>query len=144
MKKALIVGGGMAGCAAAHQLHLLGGWEVTIVEKAPFLGAGVRTQWYGGHPYTFGPRHFLTQNEAVYQYMNDIVPLRSVAEHEFLTYVEPDNAFYHYPLNMEEIKTMPDEGQVMKELDACQRIEGAKNARNLEDYWIASIGRTLY
>ena len=45
MKKALIMGGGFAGCAAAHQLELLQGWDVTIVEKAPFLGAGVRTNW---------------------------------------------------------------------------------------------------
>jgi hypothetical protein len=28
----------------------------------------VRTNWFGGHPYTFGPRHFLTQNRAVYDY----------------------------------------------------------------------------
>jgi UDP-galactopyranose mutase len=144
MKTVLIVGGGPAGCAAAHQLILQGGWRITMVERSNILGAGVRTSWYGGHPYTFGPRHFLTQNEAVYQYMNAIVPLRSVAEHEFLTYVERDNAFYHYPLNMEDVKVMPDREGVLAELGECQRIQGAKNAKNLEDYWIASIGRTLY
>lgn len=53
MKTALIIGGGPAGCAAAHVLTLQGGWNVTVVEKAPCLGAGVRTRWYGGHPYTF-------------------------------------------------------------------------------------------
>ena len=73
MKKALIIGGGFAGCAAAHQLELLGDWDVTIVEKAPFLGAGVRTSWYGGHPYTFGPRHFLTPYNEVYEYLNKII-----------------------------------------------------------------------
>ena len=65
MKKALIIGGGAAGCSAAHQLTLMGGWDVTLVEAAAFLGAGVRTSWFGGHPYTFGPRHFLTQNRKV-------------------------------------------------------------------------------
>ena len=44
MKSALIVGGGFAGCAAAHQLELIGGFDVTLVEGAPFLGAGNRTQ----------------------------------------------------------------------------------------------------
>ena len=58
VKKALVIGGGFAGCAAAHVLELQGGWDVTLVEQNSFLGAGVRTQWYGGHPYTFGPRHF--------------------------------------------------------------------------------------
>ena len=66
MKKALIIGGGFVGCAAAHVLELQGGWDVTLVEKNSVLGAGVRTQWYGGHPYTFGPRHFLTQNEGLF------------------------------------------------------------------------------
>ena len=93
MKKVLIIGGGVSGCASAHQLAMQDGWEITLVEKGSYLGAGVRTSFYGGHPYTFGPRHFLTQNEDVYNYMNDIVPLRSVADHEFLTYVERDNAF---------------------------------------------------
>ena len=40
MKKALIIGGGIAGCAATHQLILMGEWEVTLVEKNPYLGAG--------------------------------------------------------------------------------------------------------
>ena len=30
MKKALIIGGGIAGCAAAHQLTLQGGWDIEL------------------------------------------------------------------------------------------------------------------
>ena len=71
MKKALIIGGGFAGCTAAHVLALQGGWEVTLVEQNSTLGAGVRTQWYGGHPYTFGPRHFLTQNEEIFEFLSE-------------------------------------------------------------------------
>ena len=117
MKKALIIGGGFAGCAAAHQLELLGGWEVTIIEKAPFLGAGVRTSWYGGHPYTFGPRHFLTPYREVYEYLNNIIPLRKCAEHEFLTYVESDDDFYAYPINMTDVRNMPDYNVIENEMD---------------------------
>ena len=76
MKKVLIIGGGFAGCSAAHQFEILGNWEVTLVEKAPYLGAGVRTNWYGGHPYTFGPRHFLTPHNEIYEYLNKIITLR--------------------------------------------------------------------
>lgn len=141
MKKALIIGGGAAGCSAAHQLTMMGGWDVLLVEAAPFLGAGVRTQWFGGHPYTFGPRHFLTQNIKVYEYLNAIVPLRSCAEHEFLTYVERDNAFYGYPIHRDDIARMPDKDKIELEM---QRVEGVANAKNLEEYWIGSVGRTLY
>ena len=51
MKKVLIIGGGFAGCASAHQFQFLRNWEVTLVERSPFLGAGVRTMWHGGHPH---------------------------------------------------------------------------------------------
>ena len=69
MKKALVIGGGFAGCAAAHQLELNGKLDVTLVEANSYLGAGVRTHWYGGHPYTFGPRHFLTEDEIAYEFL---------------------------------------------------------------------------
>ena len=65
-KKVLIIGGGPAGCASVHKLHEIGGWDITLVDNANYLGAGVRTHYYGGHPYTFGPRHFLTHNKKVF------------------------------------------------------------------------------
>jgi len=141
MKTALIIGGGFSGCAAAHQLLLAGGWDVTIVEAAPFLGAGVRTQWYGGHPYTFGPRHFLTQNEEVFNYLDKLLPIRRCPEHEFYTYVERDNAFYNYPINASDIDRMPDAVEVHGQL---AEVKGVTNAKNLEEYWLGSVGRILY
>jgi len=141
VKQALVIGGGPAGCAAAHQLMLMGGWRVLLVEAAPFLGAGVRTSWHGGHPYTFGPRHFLTQNRGVYDYMNAICPLRSCADHQFITYVERDNAFYNYPIHEDDIAGMPDRDKIAAERAAAK---GVAEAKNLEEYWIASVGRTLY
>ncbi|MGD0074510.1 MAG: FAD-dependent oxidoreductase [Candidatus Binataceae bacterium] len=141
MKTALIIGGGFSGCAAAHQLALAGGWDVTIVEGAPFLGAGVRTQWFGGHPYTFGPRHFLTQNEQVFDYLNRLIPIRLCPEHEFYTYVERDDAFYNYPINVSDIERMPDRDEVRRQL---RELKGVANAKNLEEYWLGSVGRILY
>ena len=116
IKKVLIIGGGFAGCATAHELSELDNLDITLVEKASYLGSGVRTFFYGGHPYTFGPRHFLTRNREVYNYLNKIVPLRSCSEHEFLTYVEQDNQFYHYPLNVSDIEKMPDKEKIKREL----------------------------
>jgi len=141
MKSVLVIGGGAAGCAATHQFLLMGGWDVTLVEAAPFLGAGVRTFYYGGHPYTFGPRHFLTQNPKVYDYMNAICPLRSCADHQFITYVERDNAFYNYPIHEDDIAQMPDHDKIAGERQAAKGVAAAKN---LEEYWIGSVGQTLY
>jgi len=144
MKTALVLGGGFAGCSAAHLISELGGWDVTLVERAPFLGGGCRTLWYGGHPYTFGPRHFLTQNEAVYEYLNSHCPLRRCNEHQFLTYVHQDQEFYTYPIHVDDIERMPERDDIQNELAEANRISGAIDAKNFEEFWIASIGRTLY
>jgi UDP-galactopyranose mutase len=140
MKSALIIGGGFAGCAAAHQLALQGGWDVTVVETAPFLGAGVRTKWYGGHPYTFGPRHFLTRDPLLFDFLNKYLPLRRL-KHVFLSYVEQDGQFYNFPIHRDDIERMPDRDQINLEL---AETKSGEVARNLEEYWVGSVGPTLY
>jgi UDP-galactopyranose mutase len=139
-KVAIIIGGGVAGCTSAFELNKLG-YETIIVEKGEYLGAGVRTFWFGGHPYTFGPRHFLTHNDEVYNYMDAICPLRLCSEHEFITYVEQDDAFYNYPIHEDDIKMMPDRVKIENERLLCRGVE---NAKDLETYWIQSVGNTLY
>ena len=158
MKNALIIGGGFAGCAMSHLLSLKNDWDITIVEKNSILGAGVRTNWYGGHPYTFGPRHFLTENEETYKYLNKYCPLRDCSEHEFLTYVEQDEAFYNFPINKKDIPKMPDREKIYEELENAELYKSnikfnpagdlidksMSLPKNLEDFWIKSVGNTLY
>ena len=143
----------------------MGGWDITLVEKQAYLGGGVKTRYHGGHPFTFGPRHFLTSKEHVFAFLNRYVPLRSCADHEFLTYIERDAQFYHYPIHRDDLPKMPEAGQIESELAAItmaaigrlssaqletmnpleiRRLNLAKDARNFEEYWIYSIGRTLY
>ena len=139
-KKALVIGGGIVGCCAAH---LLGrkGFACTVVEKAPLLGGGVKTYRYGGHPFTYGPRHFLTRNEKTFAYLESVIPMRRIPEHEFLTYVERDGQFYHYPIHEDDIPLMPDAAQVQEELAGRKEI---RKPANLEEYWMQAVGPTLY
>ena len=54
MKKVLIIGGGPAGCAAAHQISMLSDdFEILVIEKSSVIGGGCKTLTMGGHPYTF-------------------------------------------------------------------------------------------
>ena len=55
MKKALIIGSGFSGCMFAMMLKKKN-WDVTVFDRAPMAGGGVRTFYHGGHPYTYGPR----------------------------------------------------------------------------------------
>ncbi len=141
MKKILIIGGGPAGCSVAHIVSEFSDCETTLIESSSFLGAGVRTQYYGGHPYTFGPRHFLTQNQKVFDYINNIIPMRSCSEHEFISYVEQDDNFYNFPIHMDDVRAMPDSEIILNEI---KEAKGVMNANNIEDFWIGSVGVTLY
>lgn len=143
MKNVLIIGGGMAGCCAAHQFTLVNkNYNVTLIESSPVLGAGNRTNYWGGHPYTFGPRHFLTPYQHVFDYFNSYIPMRLCPEHEALTYVERDGNFYNFPIHKDDITRMPDKDKIYYELkNASKEVD---NAKNLEEYWIKSVGNTLY
>lgn len=143
MKKILIIGGGFAGCSVAMMMQDKSDFEITLVDSAPYAGAGVRTHFYGGHPYTFGPRHFLTQEEWIYDYLNSIVPMRKCVEHEFLTYIEKDKQFYSYPIHEDDVSMMPESDIIEKELSEA-KTRKYDAPETLEEYWISSVGATLY
>jgi UDP-galactopyranose mutase len=140
MARALVIGAGFAGCIAAEMLSGKG-HDVTVVERAPFLGGGCKTFTWGGHPYTFGPRHFLTKNEKAWAYLDRFCPMHRFPGHEFLTYVERDAQFYHFPIHEDDVKLMPDRDSIMEELET---LAPGTPPQNLERFWIDSVGPTLY
>lgn len=139
--KALVIGGGIAGCCAAHLMSEKG-IKVTLIESKPFLGGGCKTFYYGGHPYTVGPRHFLTQKEELFEFLNRYVLMRRIEmDHYNLSYVEQDKQFYSYPLHVDDIPLMPDYDQISEEIKQ-ERKDLSK--ANFEDYIIGSYSKTLY
>lgn len=139
MKTATVIGGGFAGCTWARMLAEKR-WKVTLIEQAPMLGGGCQTLYWGGHPYTYGPRHLFTAHEHVYAYIDKFLPQRRL-NHYLLTYVERDGAFYSYPIHAADVARMPDRATIDVELRS--RPDPA-TARNFEEYWVYSVGRTLY
>jgi UDP-galactopyranose mutase len=156
MKQALVIGGGFGGCTAVYELKRKG-WHVTLVNPSDQLGGGVRTQFFSGHPVTYGPRHFLTHNESVYSYLESKLEMRRCQEHQFITYVEDDCQFYSYPIHEDDIPRMPDQAIITAELDVLDKKfrdakydltignkENQEKASDYEDFWRRSIGDTLY
>jgi len=139
VKTATIIGGGFAGCTWAHILANKG-WQVTLIECTSRMGGGCQTLYYGGHPYTFGPRHLFTSHESVFNFLHERVPQRRL-NHYLLTYVERDGQFYSYPLHADDIPLMPDKEKIDQEL---RERPHPSTARNFEEYWIYSVGATLY
>lgn len=141
MKKALIIGGGFAGCTAAYMLKKKG-FEVTVIEGTDVLGGGCRTFFYHKHPYTYGPHHLLINVDEMYvwDYFSQFLTLREL-KHHTMTYVSQDDRFYTYPIHRDEITEMPDKETIDRELAGRRDISAS---RDFEEYWIDSVGRTLY
>lgn len=94
--------------------------------------------------YIFGPRHFLTQNEEVFAFFDKYCPLRRCQDHVFLSYIESDGNFYNYPIHVDDIPRMPEHQEIFSDLENVRQVEGAAEAKNLEEFWKASVGETLY
>ena len=88
MKKVTVIGSGFTGCMFAMMLKNKD-WDVTVIDKASFTGGGVRTFYHGGHPYTYGPRHFIgpEENMPAFEFLNKIVPLNPSASIAILHFV---------------------------------------------------------
>lgn len=139
MNKVIILGAGVTGCALARELTAKK-YKVTIIEKEKYLGGGCHTFFWGGHPYTNGPRPFHVVGEKEFNYINEIVPMRTFPLY-LDTYIERDKSFYSYPIHWDDIQTMPDKEEIMQELNSLPK---ENNATNLEDGWLNAVGPILY
>lgn len=137
--KAVILGGGVTGCTLANELDKKG-VEVVLIEKDSHLGGGCYTHFYGGHPYTEGPRPLAIGDGKAFDYINPIVPMRTFPL-LLDTYIEQDRAFYSFPIHWDDIQKMPDKDKILLELENRPK---ENTATNLEDGWLNAVGPTLY
>lgn len=139
MKKVIIIGAGFAGTTIAYLLKQEG-YDCTVIEKKDVIGGGCRTHFFGGHPFTYGPRPYYGYSEKIFNWIDSFVKLRKMPLY-LLSYVEKDNRFYNYPIHEDDINQMPDKKEILEEL--AQR-DNSKEPDNFETYWIQRVGKRLY
>jgi UDP-galactopyranose mutase len=144
--KIAVLGGGPAGCAAAHFLRARGLEDVTIYEQSE-LGGCAHTRVFEGIPYEFGPQVMFTDRE----------DLRRIFE-RFLPYHPPPNPErrYRYLCSVDGSLDDPHDfpltlANVLKAarpldvIDELYRLELSRpDHENFERYCISRVGRTLY
>jgi len=113
-KKALIIGGGPAGCACAYYLGEKN-WDCTIIEASDGLGGMSRTKHFNGHPYEFGPHLWFWPNDDI----NDVVRHFTnndlyQRERNLLTY--SSGYLAKYPLHFSDIEQRHDKSLIYEEL----------------------------
>lgn len=143
-KKILILGGGIAGCTVAF-LSKKKNYEVELIERSKCLGGLVRTRYYGGHPYEFGPHVFFWPREDVIELMlelcdNQFIPIKR----RLVSYIEKDKKFYRYPIHYDDIKEMPDKDQIYQELRNRPEKWPTIGKCSFEEYFVTAVGKTLY
>jgi protoporphyrinogen/coproporphyrinogen III oxidase len=70
--KVVVVGGGIAGLAAAHELVATGGVDVTVLEASDRLGGKVRTEPFAGVPLDAAPDAFLARRPEAMQLCEEL------------------------------------------------------------------------
>lgn len=141
MKKAVIIGSGFTGCMFAMMLKQ-SNWDVTVIDKSPLNGGGVRTFTYGGHPFTYGPRHFIgpEENISAFEFLNKIVPMRNIDKINY-SYQAEEDFFANYPIHVEDLKKFNKHDQIKKELS---ELPEETKSNNFEEHYIGRVGKTLY
>ncbi len=141
MKKAVIIGSGFTGSMFAMMLKKKN-WDVTIIDKAGLTGGGVRTFYHGGHPYTYGPRHFIgpEKNMKAFEFLNKIIPMRHIKKMN-LSYQQNEDLFASYPIHIDDVKKFSDSEKIFEELDSLPKETKSKN---FEEFWIGRVGKRLY
>ena len=141
MKKALIIGSGFSCCMFAMMLKKKG-WNVTVFDKSKLTGGGVRTFYHGGHPFTYGPRHFIgpDTNMKAFEFLNQIVPMRNIKKMNY-SYQQQEDFFASYPMHIDDVKKFSDSQKIFDELNS---LPEETRANNFEDFWVGRVGKTLY
>ena len=142
-KHAVVIGGGFTGCSYTHFL-IKNNWDVTIIEKANEIGGGVKTYFHGGHPFTYGPRHFIAPESSMpaFEFLEKIIPMRHIDKINY-SYQEPDDVFTTYPLHQDDIKKLSCSSQILEELKILE-ASGETHAKNFEEFWTPYIDLLIH
>lgn len=126
-KKVIILGGGLAGLACAHELCQKQ-FDVTIVEKWEELGGLARTIKKGKFSFDTGPHRWYTKNNTVNNWMLELLG-DEVIRVPRLTRIYFDKKFFYYPIKLK---------------NAIGGIGPWKAFRSVLDYLIARIKGRLF
>lgn len=140
----LVVGAGLFGSTFAYEAAQRG-YRVKVIDKRAHIGGNIYTERIGGiDVHRYGAHIFHTQNDVIWQYMNQFTEFNHFINAPIANY---RGNLYNLPFNMNTFYqlwgiTSPAEAQAKI---AEQRAELAgKKPQNLEEQAIALVGTDIY
>ena len=147
----LIVGSGLFGATFAH-LARLDGKKCLVIERRPHLGGNVYCENVAGiHVHKYGAHIFHTDDKAVWDFVNRIVPFNRYTNSPVANY---KGRLYNLPFNMntfyqiwgvstpDQAKRIIEEQKVIA--TSKMRAAGAEEPRNLEEQALLLVGQDIY
>lgn len=145
----LIVGSGLFGATFAYRAKQAGK-RCLVIDKRPHLGGNVYCESIEGiNVHKYGAHIFHTNNKAVWDFVNSLVPFNRYTNSPVANY---HGELYNLPFNMNTfVKLWPD---VKTPADAKARIQqqigdwkleiGNREPQNLEEQALLLVGRDIY
>lgn len=147
----LIVGSGLFGATFAYRAHQAGK-KVLVLEKRPHLGGNVYCESVEGiNVHKYGAHIFHTDNKAVWDFVNGIVPFNRYTNCPVANW---KGRLYNLPFNMNTFcqmwgVTTPEQAKAKidgqrAEAQAAMQAAGVSEPRNLEEQALLLVGRDIY
>jgi len=135
----LVAGAGITGCTIARLLKD-DGQNVCLNEKLSHIGGlcytTVSPNGFLYEPY--GSRVMHSKNEKVKEFVKKFTTLNNYRHNKGMII---KNHLYHYPINISDIKKMPENKHILREL---KNLPEVPDNSNFENYEISKFGKTLY
>ena len=145
--KIAVLGAGLAGLAAAHEL-LVRGHEVTVFERDTRVG-GLASSWRRG-PYwlDLGPHRFHTRDAELEQHIYEVLD-GDVVRRERLSRIHLHGKFFRYPLQLSNVVANLPPGLLLRAFRDYFLARGRERLRptpddHFEAWVLKRFGRTLY
>lgn len=143
----VILGAGLTGLSAAWKLSGQG-YQVTVIDRNPFIGGLATTFKRDGYIFDYGPHRLHTRNDDLVDEVADLLE-GALDRRSRTTHFYFDNRYFQYPLKAENIFSVMDFTQVLKcagsylNAAARRRLFPVKD-ENFETWCKSRFGAELY
>lgn len=139
--KTIIIGAGLTGLAAARQLKNQA--QVTVLEKAPFIGGLARTEHFEEFAFDLGGHRFFTLDSEINHFAEQLMGDEMI-EVGRVSKIYKNGRFFYYPLRTEIIKHYNSFALVHMLFDYLYRKAVPLPDNSFENLIINRFGRKLY
>ena len=144
----LIVGSGLYGATFAYRVRQAGK-KCLVIDKRPHLGGNVYCEQIEGiNVHKYGAHIFHTNNKAVWNFVNNLVPFNRYTNSPVANY---KGELYNLPFNMNTFVQMwgvrtPDEAKAKIEEQRAETMKtlNGREPQNLEEQALLLVGRDIY